>query len=67
VIYPCEACQKLHDGWVDYGPPIKGWIQYMNPDRSLEAYKARQSERRELVRRQLDSIAESCRAKGCIK
>jgi len=67
MIFPNEKCQALYDGWLDYGPPVTGWIQYMNPTRSAEAYKAKQQERRKLVTAQLDMIIGSCRAKGCIK
>lgn len=59
----CQPCQELYDGWLDYGPPVTGWIQYMNPTRSAEAYKAKQLERRQLVTRQLDGIVNICRRK----
>jgi hypothetical protein len=66
MIFPCPPCQSNYDGWLNYGPPITGWIQYMNPTRSAEAYKAKQHERSALVKRQLDGITNSCRNRGCI-
>jgi hypothetical protein len=65
--FPCNPCQTNYDGWLNYGPPVTRWIQYMNPTRSVEAYKTKQQERRKLVGSQLDLIIGSCRGKGCIK
>ena len=67
MMFPNPECQQLYDGWLDYGPDVTGWIQYMNPKRSVEAYKSKQQDRRRLVGQQLDLIIGSCRAKGCIK
>lgn len=67
MIFPCDPCQELYDGWVSYGPPVTRWIQYNNPTRSVEIYKAKQADRRHLVRTQTDLIINSCRRKGCIE
>lgn len=64
MIFPCTPCQAYWDGWRDYQEPYTKWIQYeRGATRSIESYKQKAQERRDLVRRQQDLQAESCRHK----
>jgi len=68
MIFPNEGCQAYWDGWRDYQAPYTKYIQYeRGATRSIESYKQKAQERRDLVRRQQELKLESCRAKGCIK
>ena len=62
----CPECQPLYDGWRDYQAPYTRWMQYeRGATRSIESYHQKAQERRDLVRRQLALIEESCRKKHC--
>jgi hypothetical protein len=58
----CPPCQELDDAWRDYEAPYTKWIQYeRGATRSVESYHQKAQERRDLIRRQREGIAESCR------
>jgi hypothetical protein len=63
VIFPCDPCQALYDGWTMYQKPATRWIQYMNVTRSIESRKNQIREHRELINRQCAAIKDSCRRK----
>jgi hypothetical protein len=63
VIFPCDPCQTLYDGWTMYQKPATRWIQYMNVTRSIESRRNQIREHRELINRQCAAIKESCRRK----
>jgi hypothetical protein len=67
VIFPCEPCQELYDGWSGYQKPATRWIQYMNPTRSIEARSNQIQEHYKLINQQCAAIKNSCRRKGCLE
>ena len=67
MIFPCEPCQVLYDGWSGYQRPATRWVQYMNPTRSIEARRTQIQDHYKLINQQCAAIKESCRRKGCIE
>ena len=64
----CAKHRQQYHGWLSYNPgPITGWQQTSEENhlnavtRSLENYKSRAEERRQLIRSQVTAISELCR------
>lgn len=63
----CSKHRRQYLGWLGYDAPITGWVQYQASEssraaQSIDAYKKKTDERRNLIRSQVDAIAELCRA-----
>lgn len=66
MIFPCNKCQELYDGWTTYQAPYRRWIQG-TADQTAESYSAAARERYALIKQQCDLIVDSCRKRGCLE